>query len=613
MSRCVAISRFMVLMFLVLLTYFGLIWSRSATRPAALPTSQPVSIDPSVRRSSDQVNAIESRGRQVSMKSPVDTSGSQGEPTLKKDQRAYLWEVEHHGLLLGRFGFARLARALRTDDTTDFLAVLSDGFEGRILDQPRETRSETGALRVVRQQDSGRDPVKLDRLQFVARLFEDRKKFSRTPQIKLALMGLAPTNLRDLESLWEGTCQLRMWGEVRSGQPREVVLYLRYRLGRPTEETLKSDGWLRFCSVTQRQESEARHFLMREVAQERGIDPERFHDNWKPGFNLEIVTGGAYLCDYNRDGCLDVLLVDVNGNFLYEGQPSGKFVDVTAKMRLPQPGAVVGAAIADLDNDGWEDFILGSFILRNEEGREFRRIPSIPGLTLSDKSSAIVADYDRDGLMDLYVTALVKGKVASWVEGEGKSDSGNVLWHNDGNWRFTDATRSSGTSGGGRSTFSAVWLDADENGWPDLYVINEFGNGVLLVNRADGTFREQMIVEGPGDFGTMGVACGDYDNDGRIDLYVANMYSKAGNRVIGNLWPGTYPEPLLAKLRALTAGSQLHRNLGGLKFQRVGPELHVADVGWAYGPSMVDLNNDGWLDIFATCGFISRNRDDPDG
>jgi hypothetical protein len=447
----------------------------------------------------------------------------------------------------------------------------------------------------------------------VARLFADRKKFSRPPQVKLALMALAPIDLHDLDGLWEGTCQLRMWGEVTPGVPAEVLLYLKYRLVRPAEDTLKSDGWLRSCSVTERQVSEADHFLMREVARERGIETQRLHDNWKKGINLETVTGGEYLCDYNRDGCLDLLLTDTNGNFLYQGQPNGKFVDVTSRMKLPQPGGMVGAAIIDLDNDGWEDFILGSYVLRNEEGREFRLVRTTPGLSLSANSSAIVADFDRDGLMDFYVTALGQMKVASWIEGEGKSLSGNALWHNEGNWHFTDVTRASGTSGGGRSTFSAVWLDADSNGWPDLYVINEFGNGVLLVNRADGTFREQEIVSGPGDFGSMGVACGDFNNDGRIDLYVANMYSKAGNRVIGNLWPGTYPEPILAKLRALTSGSQMHRNLGGLKFERMGAALHVADVGWAYGPAMVDLNNDGWLDIFATCGFMSRSRDDPDG
>ena len=111
--------------------------------------------------------------------------GPKDEPTLKEDQRKYLWEVEHHGLLLGRFGFARLAQALRRGEAADFVAVLSKSFEGQLLVQPRETRSETPGVRVVRQEDSGQNPRTLDRTQFVARLFEDRKKFSRPPQVKL--------------------------------------------------------------------------------------------------------------------------------------------------------------------------------------------------------------------------------------------------------------------------------------------------------------------------------------------------------------------------------------------------------------------------------------------
>ena len=236
---------------------------------------------------------------------------------------------------------------------------------------------------MLRQQDAGRDPIKLDRLGFVARLFEDRKRFSRAPQVKLTLMALAPTNPHVLDSLWEGTCQLRMWGEVGPGRPGEAVLYLTYRLPRPTEAILKGDGWLRFCSVTQRQFAEAPHILMREVASQRGINTEKFHDNWKKGANLETVTGGAYLCDYNRDGRLDLLLVDLDGNVLYEGQAGGNLVDVTKKMGIPQSPRLLGAAFADLDNDGWEDLLLGPQVLRNEEGKAFRPVPPISGLNLS--------------------------------------------------------------------------------------------------------------------------------------------------------------------------------------------------------------------------------------
>jgi hypothetical protein len=174
-------------------------------------------------------------------------------------------------------------------------------------------------------------------------------------------------------------------------------------------------------------------------------------------------------------------------------------------------------------------------------------------------------------------------------------------------------TEASGTGGDNRSTFAAAWLDANNDGWPDLYVPNEFGDGVLLVNQRDGTFREHKLAEGACDYGTMGLACGDIDNDGHIDIYAANMYSKAGMRVIGNLAPDAYPEEVMAKIRRFVTGSQLHRNRGGLRFEQLGQKCQVASVGWAYGAALVDLDNDGWLDLYATAGFISKDRKKPDG
>ena len=117
---------------------------------------------------------------------------------------------------------------------------------------------------------------------------------------------------------------------------------------------------------------------------------------------------------------------------------------------------------------------------------------------------------------------------------------------------------------------SAAWLDANDDGRPDLIVPNEFGDGVLLINQGNGTFAEQSLADYPADFGSMGVAVGDINNDGRIDIYCANMYSKAGTRVIGNLAADAYPPPMMDKLRRFVAGSQLHLNRGGLKFEQAG-------------------------------------------
>jgi hypothetical protein len=111
----------------------------------------------------------------------------------------------------------------------------------------------------------------------------------------------------------------------------------------------------------------------------------------------------------------------------------------------------------------------------------------------------------------------------------------------------------------------------------------------------------------------MGLAVGDVDNDGRIDIYCANMYSKAGTRVIGNLKPDAYPPPVMEKFRRFVAGSQLHLNKGDLAFDHVGAQKQLAAVGWAYGPVLADLDGDGFLDVYATAGYMSRDRDKPDG
>jgi hypothetical protein len=532
---------------------------------------------------------------------------------LSKEQREYLWAIEHHGLILGRVGFPRIAQALKNGDPESILALFAPGFEGEVLGQPREVRFERDWMRILREQDSGEPSVRLDGPGLAKRLLDDRRRFTKRPTVKLALMGLAPVDRKDLDGSWEGTCQLRMFGEMGAARPGEVVLYLRYRLPKPTEELLSSGAWLQACAITQRQIGEAAKPLMREVAALRGIAVERFHDNWNDPKRVQSDAGGINLCDFNRDGCLDLLITDYAANVLYQGRPDGTFVDVTQNVHLSQPRfLVLNAAFADLDGDGWEDLIFGDRILRNHEGREFSRVWDT-NLKLNPSANVVVADYDKDGKLDLFVTGTSGIRSGSWVDGEGGAKETNRLWRNLGNWRFADVTGTSNASGGSRSTFSAVWLDANEDDWPDLYVINEFGDGVLLVNRRDGAFRDQSINRGERDYGSMGVTAGDFDNDGHIDIYVAQMYSKAGNRVIANLWPGTYSESVMSKLRSLTTGSQMHHNLGGLNFERIGGELRVADIGWSYGPAMADLNNDGWLDMYATCGFMSRSRDDPDG
>ncbi|HLJ93684.1 MAG TPA: VCBS repeat-containing protein [Gemmataceae bacterium] len=558
------------------------------------------------------------------------TAGTLG-LVLDDSEREYIWNIEHHGLILSRHGFSRFADALSRGDQEGLRNLLATGFGGPVSSSSREVRLAAEFAQVLRQEYAG-EAVSVgptDPAQFLARLMEYRRRFgSKPPKVKLALMALHPAEREQHHGCWCGTCQLRMWGETEQGGPGEVVLYLAFQTIQPAEDALARGHWLLSCVITQSQVAQAPAYLMHEVTAERGIDPGDFHDNW-PTHGTKTTTGGVYLCDYDRDGILDMLITDLNRHALYKGLPGGTFKDVTVDVGLPLalpelPGVAVMAAFVDLDGDGWEDLILGGRVYRNEAGRRFVDYTQRTNLRLPrDAAGIAIADYDRDGRVDLYVTRPGKDKADSWLDGKSGDPKGNQLWRNKGNWQFEDVTSASGTDGGQRSTGAAVWLDANNDGWPDLYVINEFGNGVLLLNQGDGTFRAQLIVDGPGDFGSMGVTCGDIDNDGNIDLYVANMYSKAGSRVIGNLKPGIYPADIMAKMRRFVAGSQLYRNLGTgsgehpapsiPRYEPLAKQYQLASIGWAYGAALVDLDNDGWLDLYATCGFISQSRTEPDG
>jgi hypothetical protein len=549
---------------------------------------------------------------------PIDSFKAGGEDenlSLPEPQREYLWDIEHHGNLLVKHGFGRLAKALKDADAAALTRLLSDDFTSREARQPRQVRSVLEDVEVERRENDGPQPRSLHRDEFVARLLSFRKLFrDKPPEVKLALMTLHPQQRGRLDGLWEGTAQLRLWGESVRGAPAEVMVLIRYQVPQPTDKNLTRPGWLRSAEIQQVQTAQSRHYLFADVTRQRGLDSSKLHDNWKTD-DLVTVPGGVYVCDFDRDGILDVLVTDSSGPSLYRGRPKGMFENVTAHFGLPRSlDKNTVAAWVDIDGDGWEDLILAGRIYRNEKGERFADYTDRCNLRLPDDlGGVVVADYDRDGKLDLYVTRAGRPGTRSWLDGKSNEARGNFLFRNRGDWRFQDVTKASGVQGGRRSTFTAAWLDANNDGWPDLHVPNEFGDGVLLLNKGDGTFAEQALADRPADFGTMGLAVGDVNNDGNIDIYCANMYSKAGTRIIGNLAADAYPPHILKKMRRFVAGSQLHLNRGGLKFEQVGRQMQVAAVGWSYGACLADLDNDGWLDIYATAGFVSRNRDEPDG
>jgi hypothetical protein len=553
---------------------------------------------------------------------PKEIAKEESGPSLPESERRYLWDLEHHGNVLNTYGFKTFAKALGDADAKKMLSMLAPDFQGQLLGEPQETSVKNEVLHVVRREDGGKPPLDVGPEEFVAHLLEYRRAYTaKPPGIQFVLKTLGPKKGREMDGPWQGLAFLRLYGEAQPGRPREAVLTLRYEVVHPTEEALAGKGWLRAAGIRQSMVGQAKHFLLPDMTREHGLDPSLLHDNWDPtqtrGF--KSGTGSVYVCDYNRDGYLDLVITDLNCFALYKGGPDGKFVDVTAEVGLPQaPEPFGGFSFAscwiDIDGDGWDDLILAGRVYRNINGQRFEDYTHRTNLRLpKDIGSLIVADYDRDGKLDLYATRTGFQKGGSWLSGKSGADAANHLFRNLGNWQFEDVTKKANAAGGQRSTFTAVWLDANNDGWPDLFVTNEFGNGVLLENLGNGTFRERALGPGYTDFGTMGAAAGDLTGSGNIDIYCANMFSKAGTRVIGNLAPGSYSDDIMAKMRRFVAGSQLHINKGNFRFEQVGEKLQINAVGWAYGCALADLDNDGWLDIFATAGYMSRDRSKPDG
>lgn len=555
--------------------------------------------------------------------SPVQTSvtDSSSESTsegmaLPVEEAKYLQDVEHlGGFVLGDLTFPKVAQALKDRDPEALKAFLGPQFQGGLFDDVGGATVQYPFATFHTWQEADDTLLPCDRDTFVAKLLGYRNEFEQLEAAAVKIMQMSPDTDGQLEGPWHGTFKLVLAGRTGDGAMAHREIKFRCGVSGISDETPDQQEWLLNCEAYSAQTSRSADALMRDMTDETGIDVSALRDNWKYGTEERrpFLTGGVYACDYNRDGLFDLLLTDKNGSSFYEGRRGGTFVNVTGTVGLPRTRAL-GAVFADFDGDGYEDLILGTQIYRNDRGKRFVELrPDEHTLHLHPKSQDYsVVDYDRDGRVDLYVVGLPleQSEKPRWI-GKNKVRA-NELWHNLGDWHFENVTEESGTKGNGSPTFAAVWFDANGDDWPDVMTACELGTNDYLLNQHDGTFRTGVLPKGYGGF-SMGITLSDVDNDGFGDPYVANMYSKAGQRIVGNLRPGIYDADVDAKMRDFVGGNELYHNRGDGTFERIGHRAGINDVGWTYGVGYVDLNGDGLPDLYSPAGFQSVSPHKPDG
>ena len=348
---------------------------------------------------------------------------------------------------------------------------------------------------------------------------------------------------------------------------------------------------------------------------------------------LETDGSGVGLIDYDNDGWLDIYIV--NGSTydalsgkktpphaaLFHNNHDGTFTDVAANAGVTNDRWGFGVAIGDFDNDGWPDIFVANYghnrLYRNNHSGTFTDIAEKAGVTLGNWSDgATFGDYDGDGRLDLFVSGYVHYDLNHQPTAEdgtvpfafcqlhqtpvmcgphGLQGEPDHLFHNNGDGTFTDVSGKAGVSDpDAYYGFTAIFVDVNNDGKVDLLVANDSEPNYLYINKGDGTFEDQSYVSGFAlnndgrEIAAMGLAVGDYMNNGRIDMLVTDFSDDF---------------------------KALYRNDGDASFTEVGAQAGITKVaipfvGW--GDGFLDFDNDGWKDIMMINGHVYPQVDQHD-
>jgi hypothetical protein len=374
--------------------------------------------------------------------------------------------------------------------------------------------------------------------------------------------------------------------------------------------------------------------IFKDITKEAGLSLWK-HKMGTPAKKFIVETNGSGVCllDYDNDGWLDIYLV--NGSTfdaldgkeesphaaLFHNNHDGTFTEVAAKAGVTNDRWGYGCSVADYDNDGWPDLFVGNYgknrLYHNNHDGTFTDVAPKAGFDTDNWTPGSAwGDYDGDGKLDLYISGYVHfdrnnlpiagtkavGYASCLYRGanvncgpRGLPGEPDHLYHNNGDGTFTDVTVKAGVEDKDKYYgFTAIFIDINGDGKPDLVVGNDSEPNFLYINKGDGTFDDQSYVSGFAlnkdgrEIASMGIAPGDYENNGLIDFYVTDF---------GDDY------------------KVLFHNDGDVSFTDVSYKVGLAQptipfVGW--GDGFVDYDNDGWLDLFEVNGHVYPEVDQHD-
>lgn len=363
-----------------------------------------------------------------------------------------------------------------------------------------------------------------------------------------------------------------------------------------------------------------RAVLARNASWEAQLHPSL--DHWRArldrSFGVRVYGhNGIAVGDANGDGLDDLFVCQGAGlpDRLFVQNLDGSATDVSVEAGVDALGETKSALFLDLDNDGDQDLIIATsehLVAMSNDGKG--RFQARFSMEAPSVYSLAAADYDADGKVDVYAACYKQPEDGQPPLPYYDATNGqpNHLYRNEGNFVFRDVTAATGMDeNNNRFSFAASWEDYDNDGDPDLYVANDFGRDNLYRNNG-GKFTDVAGAAGVDDIGAgMGVSWADFDRDGLMDLYVSDMFSSAGGRVAyqPRFQPGATPESQAA-FRRHARGNSLFRNNGDGSFTDVSETAGVTMGRWAWGALFLDINNDGFEDIYVPNGFITNPSTD---